>query len=78
MPKFTEEELRALKAKYLTAHAAYDRCIAALAEAGLRSAGTLPDEVLDRLAKASRDLQVARTEYRGALFNVAFDSDPVS
>jgi hypothetical protein len=74
MPKVTEEELLARKAKYLAAHAENDRCVAALADAGLGSATSLPD-VLDRLAKASLDLEVARTEYRGALFNLAFDSD---
>jgi hypothetical protein len=73
MPRVTEEELLALKAKYLTAHSEYDRCVAALSEAGLRSATSLPDEILDRLAKAFLDLQVARTEYRTALFDVAFD-----
>lgn len=74
MPKVTEVELLARKAKYLAAHAEYDRCVAALADARLGSASSLPD-VLDRLAKASVGLQVARTEYRGALFNVAFGSD---
>ena len=74
IPKVTEEELLELKAKYLAAHSEYDRCVAALADAGLDSATSLPD-VLDRLAKASLDLQVARTEYRSALFNLAFDAD---
>lgn len=74
MPKVSEEELLARKTRYLAAHAEYDRCVAALADAGLNSATSLP-EVLDRLAKASLDLEVARTEYRSALFSLAFDSD---
>jgi hypothetical protein len=74
MPKATEEELLALKAKYLAAHSEYERCVTALSRAGLRSASTLPGETLDELARAFFELQVARNEYRAALFNVAFDS----
>lgn len=78
MPKVTEEELVALKAKYLTAHSEYDRCVATLAQAGLRSATSLPKTTLNRLAEAFSELQAARRDYREALFEVAFDSNEPS
>jgi hypothetical protein len=75
MAKVAEGELLALKAKYLAAHREYERCIAVLSEAGLRSAASLPNTVLDDVAKAFRALQVARQEYRAVLFEAAFGSD---
>ncbi|HUQ52608.1 MAG TPA: hypothetical protein VM692_10325 [Gammaproteobacteria bacterium] len=75
MAKVTEHELTALKAKYLAAHSDYDRCVATLSQAGLGSAALLPEEILSRLAKAFADLQLARHEYRAALFDVAFAAD---
>ena len=77
MSKLTETELLALKARYLAAHSDYERCVAALAQAGLRSASTLPNG-LDELAQAFFELQTARKEYRAALFDIAFDSEPLN
>jgi hypothetical protein len=77
MSKLTEAELLALKTKYLAAHSAYERCVAALSRAGLRSASTLP-KGLDDLAQAFFVLQAARKQYRAALFDIAFDSEPLN
>jgi hypothetical protein len=71
----TGDDLAKLKEKYLDAHTEYDRCVAALAHAGLKSAASLPEETLNRLARAFADLQVARNAYRAALFHVAFDAE---
>ena len=75
MAKVTEDELTALKRKYLAAHSDYDRCVATLSHAGLGSAALLPEQTLSRLAKAFADLQLARNAYRTALFDVAFADD---
>jgi hypothetical protein len=77
MAKLTEAELLTLKAKYLAAHSDYERRVAALSRAGLRSASTLPNG-LDDLAQAFYALRAARKEYRAALFDVAFDSEPLN
>jgi hypothetical protein len=75
MTKATDDELAELKERYLDAHSDYDRCVAALAQAGLKSAASLPEETLEHLARAFENLQVARSAYRAALFHVAFGAE---
>jgi hypothetical protein len=71
----TEATLRDLRQRYQAAYTAYQSCVDALTEMGLK--GEKPsDELLQREAKALRELNEARAAYRDALMETAFGEDP--
>jgi hypothetical protein len=68
---FSEDELRELRQLYNAAYTAYQSCVDALTEIGLR--GEKPSsELLENEAKALRALNEARAAYRDALLETAF------
>jgi hypothetical protein len=68
---FSEAELRELRQRYNAAYTAYQSCVDALTEMGLRGEKPSP-ELLEKEAKALRDLNEARAAYRDALMETAF------
>jgi hypothetical protein len=70
---FSEAGLRELRQRYNAAYAAYQSCVDALTEIGLRGEKPSP-ELLENEAKALRELNEARAAYRDALLKTAFSN----
>jgi hypothetical protein len=74
MPRATEEKLRELRQRYQAAYTAYQSCVDALTDASFRGERP-PAELMEKEAKALRELNEARAAYRDALLEIAFVND---
>lgn len=75
MASETETKLRELRQRYQAAYNAYQSCVDALT-AAMKQGGP-SDELLEKEAKALRELNEARAAYRDALLDTAFGgTDP--
>jgi hypothetical protein len=69
--RFSATALRDLRQRYNTAYAAYKSCVDAMTELCFK--GEKPSaDLLEKEAKALRELNGARTAYRNALLDTAF------
>ena len=73
MPPVTEDKLRELRQRYQLAYTAYQSCVDALTAVMSKHEGPSA-ELMDKEAKALRELNEARAAYRDALLETAFSN----